>query len=260
MTGPRILILDIENSPVLADVWSLWKTNVGINQINRDWYMLTWAAKWRGEDYVYSDALTHYPEDYAENPEDDFQILATIRDMLDEADVVVGHNSNRFDLPKIRARMVTHGIAPFSPVQEVDTLVFAKKMFKFTSNKLDFISQALGVGEKMDTGGHILWTGCMRGDKKSWAMMEEYNRRDVVITEEVYNKLAPWSKSHPNYALYSGLDVSCCGVCGSRELRREGHAYTNLGKFQKYQCKDCGKWMRSRRNVADRKSVLTNIA
>ena len=259
MDGPKKLVVDIETSPMLADVWDMWQQNVGMDQVRRDWFVLSWAAKWVGEEYVYSDCLPNYKKEYKADPEDDSMILMSLKDMIDEADIVIGHNSWRFDLPKIRARMVMHGIEPFSPVQSFDTLKAAKAVFKFSSNRLAFIGKALGLGEKLDTGGHLLWVGCVRGDPASWAKMVEYNENDVVLTEQVYHALSPWSTTHPNYGLYTDADCPVCVVCGSRDIRREGYAYTSLGKFQRYQCKSCGKFMRARQNVAKRDSLLTNV-
>jgi hypothetical protein len=257
--GPKKLVVDIENSPILADVWSLWKQNVGMDQIQRDWIMLSWAAKWVDDEFIYSDCLFSYRDEYRADPEDDSTILYTLRDMLEQADVVIGHNSNAFDLPKIRARMVSYGIEPFSPVMEVDTLKMAKQQFKFSSNKLAFIAKSLGLGDKLDTGGHLLWTKCLRGDPEAWRLMVEYNEHDVVLTEEIYHRLAPWSRSHPNFGLFIDDDEPCCTVCGCRDLRREGFAYTQLGKFQRYQCTGCGKYVRGRKNVARRDNLLTNV-
>ncbi len=261
MTDAKILVLDIETSPILADVWGLWKNNVGLNQIRRDWFMLSWAAKWLDDPHVYSDALHHYDGHYKQHPEDDEYILRSLWDMLDEADIVVGHNSDKFDLPKIRARMVTHGMPPFSPVRETDTLKMAKKSFRFSSNKLAFIADALGVGQKLDTGGHLLWVGCIRGDKKSWATMEEYNRQDVVVTEEVYLRLRPWSKGLPNMGLYVDSLHPVCPCCGSPNIRKNGTktSKTNMSTFQEYHCKDCGAYRRGRKNLAKRTHLLANI-
>ena len=104
MEGPKILTVDIENSPVRGYVWSLWKQNVGLNQIERDWYMLTWAAKWMHEDEVQGDSLIHYKDEFKAHPQSDYYILLSLRDLLDEADIVVGWNSKAFDIPKINAR------------------------------------------------------------------------------------------------------------------------------------------------------------
>ena len=43
---PKILVIDIETSPVLANVWRLFKENVGLNQIQKDWHLLSYSAKW----------------------------------------------------------------------------------------------------------------------------------------------------------------------------------------------------------------------
>ena len=257
--GPKILIADIENAPIMADVWSLWKQNVALNQINSDWFILSYSAKWLGDDHIYSDWLPRHKADYAADPECDFQILVTLRELLNEADIVIGHNSQAFDVPKINTRMLLNDIEPPSPFQQVDTLKIAKQVFRFTSNKLQYIAQALGLGVKMDTGGHELWTACIKGDKAAWKKMVEYNEHDVVLTEQVYQALAPWSKSHPNHALYSEAEAPCCTVCGSANLRPDGFAYTNMGKFQRYQCNACGKYVRGRKNTADLSMMTTNV-
>lgn len=262
MTGPKVLLLDIETSPVAAWVWSLWKQDVSLNQIDRDWYMLTWAAKWLNSDEIMSDALISYRKEYRSDPEDDSTICASLYDLIDEADILVGHNLVGFDKPKAYAKFLEHGWMPPSPTQNIDTLQIAKGAFRLTSNKLDYIARLLGVGQKTEHEGFDLWKKCMAGDRDAWARMVEYNENDVLILEDVYHALAPYSKSHPNHALYTGCDAECCTVCGSMRMMRQGYAYTTVSKFQRYQCKDCGKWMRGRTSVLDagqKKSLLTNL-
>ena len=111
----------------------------------------------------------------------------------------------------------------------------------------------------METGGHELWTACMHGDPQAWATMLEYNEHDVVLTEEVYLELRGWAGAHPNYGLYTAADESpCCTVCGSDNLIRKGWHYTSVSAFQRFQCKDCGKKMRGRKNFAKKDGLLTN--
>ena len=263
MEGPKILTLDIENSPVRGYVWSLWRQNVALNQIERDWYMLTWAAKWMHEDEVQGDSIFHYKAEYKEHPESDYYILLSLRDLLDEADIVVGWNSKAFDIPKINARMIDWGIPMYSPFQQIDAMQIAKKQFRFTSNKLEYVSRKLGCGGKMETGGFELWSDCMNGKPEAWKKMLDYNMTDVIRTEDTYLKLRPWSKSHPNHSLYTadGLANSelMCNKCGSEALIRYGYAYTNLGKFQEYHCKGCGCYPRGRKNLKNLENVLTNV-
>ena len=171
--------------------------------------------------------------------------------------------SKAFDIPKINARMIDWGIPMYSPFQQIDAMQIAKKQFRFTSNKLQYVANMLGVGRKMETGGFQLWADCMDGKADAWAMMLDYNMQDVVITEDTYLELRPWSRSHPNHSLYITDGVEnrelMCNKCGSEDLIRYGYAYTNLGKFQEYHCKSCGCYPRGRKNLKNLENVLTNV-
>ncbi len=73
-TGAKILIIDIETAPIRGWVWGIWNQNVSIDQIQSDWFVLTWAAKWLFEDKVYSGCLT--PKEAVE--QDDKRIMEGI--------------------------------------------------------------------------------------------------------------------------------------------------------------------------------------
>lgn len=257
----RILHLDIENMFIKAAVWGLWKQNVGINGITADWYVLCYAAKWDGEEDIYYDHLTRYKSAYKENRENDYHVLLTLRDLLDEADIVVAHNGKAFDIKKIQARFLKHGIPPASPFRMVDTLLVARSQFALTSNKLDYLARILGLGKKLDTGGLDLWVDCDNGDLAAWQKMIDYNIQDVVLLEKVYHKLLPWISNHPNLALYTLATDPVCPKCGSSSLQWRGYAYTNVSVFRRFQCNDCGGWGRDRVNTLtkeQRKGVMAN--
>lgn len=257
-TEAKILSIDIENSPVRGWVWGLWDNNLGLDQIDQDWFMLSWSAKWLGDKEVIYDALPFYPAYYKQFPTDDYNITLSIRNLLDEADIVVAHNGNKFDIPKIYAKCLEHGIPPPSPFRKVDTLVEAKKHFRLTSNKLDYIANLLGFGRKIKTDFR-LWIDCMNGDKKAWDRMVKYNIKDVILLEKVYLKMRPWMVNHPNVGVYQDAgDKIVCPKCGSNHLQRRGFVYTSLSKFQRFQCTTCGGWSRGRTNLADRKKLIGN--
>lgn len=238
----KMLVLDIETRPLLGYVWGLWQQNISPNkQLKEDWSIMTYAAKWVHD-------LDHVLYDTAEGKEDDREVLESLWSLLDEADIVIAHNGERFDMPKINARFLEHGFLPPSPYKQIDTLKTAKRMFKLTSNRLDYIARLLGVGGKMDTGGMDLWIACMEGDKQAWEHMLEYNIRDIDILYNVYVELRPWVVNHPNVALYEESDQTVCTACGSANLHYRGFAYTNVGKYQRHQCQDCGKWGRMAEN------------
>jgi len=239
----KVLLLDIETSPLKSYTWGLFKQNVGINMIEEEWSVLTWSAKWLGEKEVLYDSQWNYGFSDAE---EDFLVVSSMWELLDEADIVIGHNGDAFDLKKLNARFAFHNLPPPSPYQTVDTLKVARKNFKFTSNKLDYLAQHLGVGKKMKTGGFELWKGCMDGDTDAWAKMLKYNKRDVVILEKVYKKLLPWIRNHPNLGLYKKKEERVCPNCGSHKVYKRGHYYTKLGRYQKYICDGCGTFSKER--------------
>lgn len=251
MPGPRILIFDIENSALRADVWSLWSEARSMDFVHNDWILLCYCAKWLGSDRVHKRALPSY-DLYKKDPKNDRDLAASLWHMLDAADIVVAHNAIRHDVRKSMARFVYHGWPPPSPFKVVDTLKLAKKFFGFSSNRLDDLGAYLGLGRKIDTGGHALWKGVISGDMEDWKLMVKYCARDVTLLESVYLRLAPYCNRLPNVANYVGALLPKCSHCGSSDLTKNGFAYTAVSTFQQYRCKSCGAYSRGRVNVGDR--------
>lgn len=253
---PKVLFIDIENSPILADVWGLWKNNVGLNQIRQNGYIMSYAAKFLGTETIYHSDLSGYKTEK--------DLLKEMADLIGQADIVVAQNGDKHDLPWIRTRMVKNRMKPLAPVKQVDTLKIAKRMFMFHSNKLEFLADFLGVGRKLKHEkfpGHELWTECMKGNKAAWREMKKYNIHDVVLLEDVYLALRPWALGNPNFAVYNGEEV--CPKCGHKHLQKRGFAYTGVSKFQRYRCTSCGGWSRGRVNLLtkeERKALLANVA
>jgi hypothetical protein len=134
---------------------------------------------------------------------------------------------------------------PPAPYSQVDLFQVVKQNFRFPSNKLDYISQSLDLGEKLHHTGHQLWRDCLDGKEAAWKLMRKYNRQDVVLTEDLYRRLLPWIKNHPHHGLYVDISADLCPNCGSQDLVRQGYARTTVGRFQRLQCRGCGTWSRS---------------
>lgn len=240
----RTLLVDIETAPNLVHVWGLWQQNVHISQIMDSSYVMCWAAKWLGEKEVFFDSV------HRSKPK---TMLKKVHNLLEEADAVIHYNGTRFDIPTLNKEFLLSGLSPPATYKQIDLLNTARNRFRFPSNKLDYIAKSLGVGEKHKHAGHELWVKCMAGDDAAWKEMEEYNKNDVVLLEEVYHAFLPWIKNHPNAALYSDSEEHICPNCGGADLNKRGFAYTAASKYQRYQCNACGTWSRSR------KSVKTNV-
>lgn len=246
--GPKILVLDIETAPILASVWGLFDQNIPLGMIEQDWHLLSFAAKWLDEapnKTIYMDQRN------AKNIEDDKKLLEGIWKLMNEADVIVGQNSNAFDLKKLNARFILNGMQPPSSYRKVDTCVIARNKFGFTSNKLEYLSGKLNIKYKKlkhaKFSGFELWKQCIAGNKEAWEEMKLYNIHDVLATEELYIKLRPWDNSiNPN--LYTDTENTVCS-CGSKKFHNNGHSYTSAGKFKRYSCAECGAEVRSKVNM-----------
>jgi DNA polymerase elongation subunit (family B) len=238
---PKILILDIETAPNIAFVWRFFKENVGAKQVLDHASIMSYAYKWLDESDVHYDDVRFQSED---------SLLKGLVDALDVADLVIAHNGARFDLPTIAGRALVHGIKPPSPYKIIDTLLVARSEFNFPSNSLEYLAKVLECTPK---GGHKnfpgfeLWLECLRGNIEAWDEMRHYNIQDVTTLEEIYLKMRPYIKNHPNVAVYDQVDDRPhCPKCGSDHVQSRGYVMTNVFKFRKFQCQSCGGWSRTR--------------
>lgn len=239
--GPKILLFDIETLPLVAYTWGIWKQNISDYQIIQDWCILSWSAKWLFDSTVDGDILT---SEEAIN-RDDERITRSLWDYINEADIIVAHNGDDFDIKKINSRFFKYGLNPPSPYVTVDTLKQSRKCFGHTSHKLDYLSKLFSNSEKLKTG-FGLWVACDNGEQWALDKMLNYNKHDTDLLEDIFIQMIPWMTSLPNFALYTDLDKLICCRCGGDELEPNGTYITKADKYQSYQCKDCGGFSRNR--------------
>jgi len=235
-TDAKILFLDIETAPSVGYTWGKWEQNI-LDFIS-DGYVLSYSIKFAGK-RAKTRGLPDYPETWTKSKTDDSAILKELWNDINKADIIVAHNGDKFDIPTMRMRFLTLGMKPPKPAQTVDTLTAARHLFRFKSNKLDDLCRDLGIGRKLVHTGFNLWLGCMGGDMKSWHTMKKYNRRDVLLLEELYYRFLPWLKVHPN--VNKNGDPRCIR-CGSDNIKHDGVRFTNLRKKDHIHCLNCGAW------------------
>lgn len=248
---PKVLLFDIETSPMRAYVWRLWKTDVHLEQVINEWFCIAWSAKWLYNEEIMGEVLT--PEEIIR--EDDRRIMTSLWHLMNEADIVIAHNGNKFDIPRVNSRFIINGLNPTKPYFSIDTCQIAKKQFGFSSNKLDALAGYFNIPHKLSTD-FDLWKRCLEGDKEALSYMLEYNKKDVAILEEVYLRLRPWIKNHPNMGNLSG-DAHVCSNCGAFNVNliKDKYYYTSIGKYSLYRCEVCGAISRGRKSISDSPSV-----
>jgi DNA polymerase elongation subunit (family B) len=241
--APRVLVLDLETAPASAYVWGLYDQNIAPVQVIEPSRVLCFAAKWMDESRV---------QFYSERDGAQAMVEAAWS-LLDEADIVVGYNHVRFDIPHLQREMVLRGYGPPSPWTDIDLLTVVRKQFKFLSNKLGAVTEALGLDTKDDPGGFATWRAVLAGDDKAWKHMQRYCCQDVSVTADLFTYLRPWLKMKmPHAGLWSGA-MRACADCGSERVSPDGVHRSKVGAWMRVVCDDCGAHMRLMANGETRR-------
>lgn len=232
---PRVLTLDIETSPNLAHVWSLWNNNVGLSQLMEAGEVISFAAKWYGEPKI------HF---YSNHHDGHQSMVEQAFALMDEADAIVHYNGRSFDMKWLHTEFLTGAHGRPAPHKDIDLLNVVKATFRFPSNKLDYVAQKTGLGSKTSHTGHQLWVDCViKNDPKAWALMKKYNIHDVRLTEQLYDVLRPWIRTHPHLGVLNDPTQMSCNHCGSLDLEEKGTRVAVVLSYPQYQCRGCGGWV-----------------
>lgn len=224
----KILVCDIEWSPAKAYVWRMFDENISPDQLIDPGGLLCFCAHWVGsKEFMF----------FSEWSDGKHNMAIKLRELLDEADAVIGYNSDRYDLPKIRGHLMLEDLPPFAPPTSID-LIKVVKRFGFVMNRLAYIAPLLGVGKKMKHEGFNLWRSVLEGDPKAQKTMEKYCIQDVKVTSMLYQKVKPYILDHPHL----GDNHGACGSCGSDHVQFRGYRRTKFFKVRRLQCQDCGSW------------------
>lgn len=230
---PKIkrLYMDLETSPNIVTSWNVgYKLNIDYSNIIKERAIICICWKWEGEDTVHSLAWDNG---------DDHKLVKEFYDVMLEADEVVGHNGDRFDIKWFKTRCLYHGITKMPDIKSIDTLKIARKEFKFNSNRLDYIAKFLGFEGKIKTT-FDLWKQVMANDKQALKDMITYCKGDVVVLEKVYNKLEGYTKAKTHVGVLNGHSKCSCPKCGSNNTVLRKTRVSAAGTISKQlQCKDC---------------------
>jgi len=166
--------------------------------------------------------------------------------VLGEADEVVGHNIDKFDIRMLRTRCIYYGVLMFPNYRTLDTLTKSKHYFSFASNKLDYIAKYLQVGRKLDHDGFDMWIRAIENrDDKALEQMIEYCENDVIILEDSFCVLSPFIDHNNNFAVLTGGDKWDCPNCASHNVEMFRTYATPMGVIRReMKCNDCKKQYR----------------
>jgi len=238
---PKIVYWDVETSGIIASTWNLWPESIPHDNIIQDWFMLSIAWKEEGG-VMQSVSLLDDHKRFKKDPTDDYHVIKTMRDVLEDTDILVHQNGDRFDIKMYNTRLIYHGLPPLPKIHTIDTLKEVKKVARNTSNRLDYLGKWLFNVGKMETPKGT-WLKAMRGDVKALKLMVEYNKKDVSLLERLYKRLRPYFKSSPHLGAMAGKDKNhSCNKCGSNKFVsgsfKTRHTASGLERVQA-QCSSC---------------------
>lgn len=179
------------------------------------------------------------------------------RELLNEADYVVGWNSASFDVPHLLGHQFAYGMSRPSPHIDIDLMRQLKGSGKFMSYRLGYISEQLGLEGKENTGGGNLWSTLRWADgevlRRARRRMRKYNMRDTELTTEMYHLMKPWLKKL-NLPLYEDpesedFNEPRCPNCLSFNLKRDGWYRSPTRTYQKFECRGCGKYTHAKNSA-----------
>lgn len=228
----RRLFWDIETSPNIVLSWRTgYKINISHENILQERAIICIAWKWEGEDETHS---LHWDKNH-----DDSKMIAKFLKVAEEADEMVAYFGDSFDMPWLKTRCLFHGFV-FPDFKTIDPLQWIRRKFYFNSNKMDYVSQFLKLGEKLETQ-FDLWKGVMADDPESLKFMVEYNEQDVRLLEKIYAKLSLVMKPKTHRGVsYHGAKWTC-PRCGSTNVKTNKKKISATGTITwGMQCKDDG--------------------
>jgi predicted RNA-binding Zn-ribbon protein involved in translation (DUF1610 family) len=256
LSQPKILFWDIETSYQFGAFFGRYNININPSNVLHGTYIICAAWSWSDQKKIHSVSVLDDPQrhkkfkyDIRDLRFDDYHVIKTLHDTLMEADLIVAHNGDRFDMKKFMARCIHHGLPPLPYIPTVDTLKATRAIASFDSHSLDELAATLDLNRKLCTEPG-LWLNASLGDSGAIKKMVKYCRGDIKPLRELYYLLRPYMKSHPNMGLFKPERHLICPRCGDSHYIRRGKRQTKgLTVKLQYSCKSCGHWFVGKKSI-----------
>ncbi len=171
--------------------------------------------------------------------QNDRELIAEFIEVLNGCRFSIAHNGDRFDMPWLRSRAMKHGLPMWPKYVTVDTLKAVRRLAYMNSNRLDYLGEFFGLGRKQKVGFDLWRRVLLDNDEASLAEMVRYNKQDVRLLSDVYEKLRQYAPS-PDSISGSVLE---CPHCASSDMRIKDRRLTAAGSERIcLQCNGCGQY------------------
>lgn len=238
----KIAFIDTETMPNLGAFWASGpKLSIGPEAIIQERFMLSVQWSWNNEKEV------HVVQANIKK-RDDTKVIKALTKILQEADIVVGHNVRKFDLRWAAGRALLLGLEPTRSkfVKHIDTMILAKQAFYLNSYKMDYICQKLGIKGKIKTSFSD-WMAILNVDNAAELAQEranylcKYGKHDINMNRELFIKILPHVKLTNKLEMMLYGKSAVCPECQSFKVHGKGLRVTKTGKnMHRFVCGACG--------------------
>lgn len=229
-------MFDIETSFCKGHFWRPgYGQRIGPEQITEFGKIISFHWKWAHEKKV---KHIHW----GLNEQCDKKIIEKAVKLFDQADEIIAHFGDKFDIPWVRTRAIFHGISMRPDYNTIDTKKWASKYLTLPSNSLKEICRYYGLPAKLDPGGIETWQDVVfKKDRAAFKHLLYYGDGDIVSLEAVFNLLRPYAKPnmhfHADYVTVGlgkqAISKFFCPECGTIGRHRKPYR-TRAGTTKHY--------------------------
>ena len=212
--------------------------------------MCSVAWEWYGTEEKGSASLKDDPKAFKKNPYNDYVVVKALHNQMSKADIIIGHNSNRFDWKHFQARALLHGLPKIEKPQMIDTLLVSRQNFMFPSHSMDYLCKKFGIQTKQDMPIQVWIDIAMKSCDKAMDKMLEYNEDDVTRQMGMIEKLKPYIPLLN--VSYTDVDDPTCDRCGGHDIKWNGWHDTKIASYRRGRCRACYNPIRAVKNESNK--------
>ena len=201
---PNILYFDIEIIP------KHYETRMAADRSS----VACFGYKFDGDKKAKSLCLLDFPRAWEKDPYIEYPLVKAAYNIMVQADVIIGHYSEKFDFPYMCSKFLQYDLDPSKLIHAAaknDTWRLSKRYLKLSTNRLATIAEFFGLENKTPTDV-MWWFRTIQGDAKALKKLNDYCAQDVEVLHNVHRKLRTFEKATRRF----NDDFRSCHCCGSK--------------------------------------------
>jgi hypothetical protein len=178
------------------------------------------------------------------------KFLKAVHELLSEADIVVGHNLDRADVPWLKGDLFLPRIGhkhrpkhkPLPPFKTVDTLKVLRSQFGSGApfKSLDAVLKILGHPGKTDVYDRAAMERAVAGSVEDRLRETDYCEGDVLATQWLFDWERPHIKNHPALFVDGQSRLDTCRACGNETKPIAKRYVADVFTYSMQRCGTCG--------------------